>query len=92
MRFSLLGALQFNSEVRTLCSFFTGVCQQAVRHKFARLFDMASLLTVEDVNELQELHSELRTGRLLGEEMRKLLLSRVDFKVTQAELDMLLPA
>mmetsp|Transcript_13109 Transcript_13109/g.29816 ORF Transcript_13109/g.29816 Transcript_13109/m.29816 type:complete len:770 (-) Transcript_13109:150-2459(-) len=90
-RFTLLGALQFETEVRALCSFFTGVCEQAVRHKFARLFDMAGLLTLEDINELQELHSELRTGRLLGEEMRKLLTSRVDFAVTQAELDMLLP-
>ncbi|CAJ1359243.1 unnamed protein product [Effrenium voratum] len=85
-RFSLFGALQFESDVRAICSFFTSVSEQALRHKFARLFEMSSLLNLESVDELRELCSELKTWRLTDEEVRKLLLSRSDFEATEETL------
>jgi len=90
-RFTLYGALQFETDVRALCSFFTSVSEQALRHKFARLFEMSSLLNLESVAELRELYGEMRTWRLAPEEARKLLSSRVDFDATPAELQVLLP-
>merc|ERR1712187_1097585 len=86
-KFSLFGALQFESDVRALCSFFTGVSEQALRHKFARLFEMASLLSLESVEELRELYSESRSWRLTGEEVRKLVAARVDFRATEADFE-----
>eukprot|EP00434_Breviolum_minutum_P005397 symbB.v1.2.004759.t1/scaffold242.1/size254583/6 len=89
-RFSLFGALQFESDVRAICSFFTSVSEQALRHKFARLFEMSSLLNLESLEELRELCSELK-WRLAPDEVRKLLLSRSDFEATQEQIDYLLP-
>merc|ERR1712037_493107 len=68
--FSLFGALQFDSDVRALCSFFTSVSEQALRHKFARLFEMSSLLNLENIEELQELYGETKSWRLEIEEIR----------------------
>jgi len=91
-RFSLLGALQFESDVRVLCSFFTNVSEQALRHKFARLFEMASLLSLESVDELRELFSEVRNWKLAPDEIRKLIDCRVDFEASETELSLLLPS
>merc|ERR1719146_608521 len=88
-RFSLLGALQLDGEVRALCSFFTNLTEQAVRHKFARLFEMASFLNLESVEELREVHNELKAGHLTPEELKKLLGCRVDFHMTDADFEML---
>lgn len=90
-KFSLLGALQFESDVRVICSFFTNVSEQALRHKFARLFDMATLLSFESVEELREAFGELRNLKLSPAEMRKLMASRTDFDASAADLDLLLP-
>ncbi|CAE7728026.1 COG4 [Symbiodinium sp. CCMP2456] len=89
--FSLFGALQFESDVRAICSFFTSVSEQALRHKFARLFEMSSLLNLESLDELRELCSELRTWRLTPDEMQKLLQSRSDFEATEDQINYLLP-
>ncbi|CAE7684239.1 COG4 [Symbiodinium pilosum] len=89
--FSLFGALQFESDVRAICSFFTSVSEQALRHKFARLFEMSSLLNLESLDELRELCSDLRTWRLTSDEMQKLLQSRVDFEATEDQINYLLP-
>eukprot|EP00440_Ansanella_granifera_P043347 gb/GFBE01046988.1/.p1 GENE.gb/GFBE01046988.1/~~gb/GFBE01046988.1/.p1 ORF type:complete len:759 (+),score=195.53 gb/GFBE01046988.1/:1-2277(+) len=90
-KFSLFGALQFESDVRAICSFFTNVSEQALRHKFARLFEMSSLLNLESVEELREICSEIRTWRLSPDETRKLLASRSDFDATKEQIDRLLP-
>jgi hypothetical protein len=91
-KFSLFGALQFDTDVRALCSFFTSVSEQALRHKFARLLEMSTLLNLENAAELRELYSETRTWRLTADEIRKLLASRVDFDATEEELAVLLPS
>merc|ERR550537_336825 len=89
-RFSLFGALQFDTDVRALCSFFTNLSERALRHKFARLFEMSSLLNLESLAELQEFYGEMKNWRLQPEEIRKVLGLRVDFDLAEAERDMLL--
>eukprot|EP00415_Alexandrium_ostenfeldii_P001134 UN1134 len=91
-RFSLFGALQFESDIRALCSFFTNISEQVLRYKFARLFEMSSLLTLESASELCELYGETRSWRLAPDEARKLLLSRVDFDISEKDLDLILPS
>lgn len=91
-RFSLFGALQFESDIRSLCSFFTNISEQVLRHKFARLFEMSSLLTLESAAELRELYGETRSWRLAPDEARKLLLSRADFEISEKDLDLILPS
>jgi len=90
-RFSLMGALQFESDVRAICSFFTNVSEQALRHKFARLFEMSGLLNLENAEELRELSAEMRTWRLTPDEIRKLIMSRSDFDASEEQIDRLLP-
>jgi hypothetical protein len=86
-RFSLFGALQFESDVRAVCSFFTNISEQALRHKFARLFEMAGLLSLETLAELREHYSETRSWRLTGDEIRKLVAARIDFRATEADFE-----
>lgn len=90
-RFSLFGALQFDSDVRVICSFFTQVSEQALRHKFARLFEMSSLLNLETVDELREICGEMRSWRIEPDEIRTLIKARVDFPAREEELLLLLP-
>jgi hypothetical protein len=91
-RFTFFGALQFESDIRALCSFFTSVSEQALRHKFNRLFEMSSLLTLEGVEELREICGELRSWKLAPDEIRTLLEARTDFDATERDLNMLLPS
>jgi len=85
-RFSLFGALQFETDVRALCSFFTSVSEQALRHKFARLFEMSSILGLESAAELRELYGEQRSWRLTYDEVKKLIGARVDFDATEDDI------
>lgn len=71
--------------------FFTNLSERALRHKFARLFEMSSLLNLETLSELQEFYSEMKSWRLTPDEIRKVLALRVDFDVAEADRDMLLP-
>jgi len=91
-RFSLLGALQFDGDVRVLCSFFTSVSEQALRHMFARLFEMSSLLSLESLDELREVLAEVRSWKLTSEEIRRLVVSRTDLPATEAQLNLLIPS
>lgn len=91
-KFSLFGALQFESDVRALCSFFTNISDQVLRHKFARLFEMSSLLNLESATELREFYGEARSWRLAPDEARQLLRARVDFEVSEKDLDLILPS
>ncbi|KAF9596806.1 hypothetical protein IFM89_013592, partial [Coptis chinensis] len=51
-RFSQLGGLQLNRDVRALVSHFSSMTQRTVRDKFARLTQMATILNLEKVSEL----------------------------------------
>lgn len=87
--FTIFGALQLDTEVRALCSYFTTVSEQALRHKFARLLEMSSLLNLESISELKELCA-MSEWRLTHEEMHRLISSRTDFDATEAELKIIL--
>ena len=52
--FSRLGGLQFDREVRSLSSFLTSVTTWTIRDKFSRLQQMASILNMETLSEMEE--------------------------------------
>ena len=55
--FNRLGGLQFDKEVRGLSSFLTSVTSWSIRDKFSRLQQMAAILNIETVSEVEELSS-----------------------------------
>ncbi|KAF9590294.1 hypothetical protein IFM89_032302 [Coptis chinensis] len=82
-RFSQLGGLQLNRDVRALVSHFSSMTQRTVRDKFARLTQMATILNLEKVSELLDFWGENSgpmTWRLTPAEVRRVLGLRVDFK------------
>ncbi|XP_071736060.1 conserved oligomeric Golgi complex subunit 4-like [Rutidosis leptorrhynchoides] len=82
-RFSQLGGLQLDRDVRTLVSHFSGMTQRTVRDKFARLTQMATILNLEKVSEILDFWGENSgpmTWRLTPAEVRRVLGMRVDFK------------
>ncbi|KAL7605604.1 conserved oligomeric Golgi complex subunit 4 [Lactuca sativa] len=82
-RFSQLGGLQLDRDVRALVSHFSGMTQRTVRDKFARLTQMATILNLEKVSEILDFWGENSgpmTWRLTPAEVRRVLGMRVDFK------------
>ncbi|KAF9606686.1 hypothetical protein IFM89_027730 [Coptis chinensis] len=82
-RFSQLGGLQLDRDVRALVSHFSSMTQRTVRDKFARLTQMATILNLEKVSELLDFWGENSgpmTWRLTPAEVRRVLGLRVDFK------------
>ncbi|CAH9142781.1 unnamed protein product [Cuscuta epithymum] len=82
-RFSQLGGLQLDRDVRALVSYFSGMTQRTVRDKFARLTQMATILNLEKVSEILDFWGENSgpmTWRLTPGEVRRVLGLRVDFK------------
>ncbi|KAK1424995.1 hypothetical protein QVD17_20337 [Tagetes erecta] len=82
-RFSQLGGLQLDRDVRALVSHFSGMTQRTVRDKFARLTQMATILNLEKVSEILDFWGENAgpmTWRLTPAEVRRVLGMRVDFK------------
>lgn len=82
-RFSQLGGLQLDRDVRALVSHFSGMTQRTVRDKFARLTQTATILNLEKVSEILDFWGENSgpmTWRLTPAEVRRVLGMRVDFK------------
>lgn len=82
-RFSQLGGLQLDRDVRALVSYFSSITQRTVRDKFARLTQMATILNLEKVSEILDFWGENSgpmTWRLTPAEVRRVLGLRVDFK------------
>ncbi|XP_009778340.1 conserved oligomeric Golgi complex subunit 4 [Nicotiana sylvestris] len=82
-RFSQLGGLQLDRDVRALVSYFSNMTQRTVRDKFARLTQMATILNLEKVSEILDFWGENSgpmTWRLTPAEVRRVLSLRVDFK------------
>merc|ERR1719233_351237 len=75
--FSRLGGLQFDREVRSLSSFLTSVTTWTIRDKFSRLQQMAALLNMETISEMEEYSG---TNKLTPVEVRQILHLRTDFK------------
>lgn len=82
-RFSQLGGLQLDRDIRALVSYFSNMTQRTVRDKFARLTQMATILNLEKVSEILDFWGENSgpmTWRLTPAEVRRVLSLRVDFK------------
>lgn len=83
-RFSRLGGLLFDREVRSLVSYFTNVTTWSIRDKFSRLTQMAVVLNLESLSEVSDLcgSSELTnaSSKLTSAEIRQVLSLRLDFK------------
>jgi hypothetical protein len=63
-RVNQLGALQFDKDLMTISAHFSGIALRSVRDKFARLSQMANLLTTENMNEVNEIWGE-NSGSIL---------------------------
>ncbi|KAF3620654.1 Conserved oligomeric Golgi complex subunit 4 [Capsicum annuum] len=82
-RFSQIGGLQLDRDVRAIVSYFSSMTQRTVRDKFARLTQMATILNLEKVSEILDFWGENSgpmTWRFTPAEVRRVLSLRVDFK------------
>lgn len=82
-RFSPLGSLQLDRDIRALVNHFYSMTQRPVRDKFARLTQMTTVLNVEKVSEILDFWGEnsgTMTWRLTPAEVRRVLGLRIDFK------------
>ncbi|XP_078439743.1 conserved oligomeric Golgi complex subunit 4 [Wolffia australiana] len=82
-RFSPLGGLRLDRDVRALVNHFQAMAQRPVRDKFARLTQITTILNVESVSEILDFwgdNSGTMTWRLTPAEVRRVLSLRVDFK------------
>lgn len=88
-RFNQLGGLQLDRDVRTLVSSLADVTARSVRDKFARLSQIATILSLETVAEMKEFWSAdaAISWRLTETEVREVLSQRFDFD--QAEIALL---
>lgn len=76
--FSKFGGLQLDKEIRVLINYLTSLTSWSIREKFARLSQIAILLSLESLNELFEYwNSPLAiTWRLTPNEIREILKRR----------------
>lgn len=82
-RFSQLGGLQLDREVRALVNHFSEMSQKPVRDKFARLSQMTTILNFERVSEILDFWGENAghmTWLLTPADVRRVLGLRIDFK------------
>ncbi|PKU78327.1 conserved oligomeric Golgi complex subunit 4 [Dendrobium catenatum] len=82
-RFSQLGGLQLDREVRALVNHFSEMSQRPVRDKFARLSQMTTILNFERVSEIMDFWGENAghmTWLLTPADVRRVLGLRIDFK------------
>ena len=82
-KFSRLGGLLFDREVRSLVAYFTNVTTWSIRDKFSRLTQMATILNLESLSEVADLcnlDSASTGSKLTTTEVRQVLLLRTDFK------------
>ncbi|EER01495.1 conserved hypothetical protein, partial [Perkinsus marinus ATCC 50983] len=59
--FSMLGAIQFDQDIRRLLNYFTSISDLPIRRKFSRLLDMCTLLSLESLDEFHDLYSSTAT-------------------------------
>ncbi|XP_055299578.1 conserved oligomeric Golgi complex subunit 4 [Sitodiplosis mosellana] len=86
--FNRLGGLVLDQEVRALGSYLTAATSWSVRDKMIRLTQIATLLNLEKLSEVQEYlnpgeQEDRTTWRLTTSEVRTILALRVDFKMDE---------
>lgn len=80
-RFNQLGGLQLDRQVRQMVSSLAEASQRSVRDKFARLSQMATVLSLETAAEISEYWGEASdfSWRFSDSQIRAILSQRVDF-------------
>ena len=84
LKFTLYGSLQLDKDVRTISQYFTDLAPSeqvlVVKDKFKRLNHIAALLSVEQMEEVQEIwESEFKSGFSFSTGLvKKILLLRTD--------------
>ena len=89
-RFTALGALQLDQDVRRIITHFFQTSDAPVRQKFARLNDICTILNFESFDEFLEFYSpKMRSSgnrlRLDPSEIRQVLLLRIDFSKSKID-------
>ncbi|CAG5079522.1 Oidioi.mRNA.OKI2018_I69.PAR.g9273.t1.cds [Oikopleura dioica] len=82
-RFTRLGGLQFDRELRALVNFLTSVTSSTVRDRFAKLHQINTVLNLEQPQEVLEYYGSSSSGvtwRLSPSEVRDVLTRRIDFR------------
>ena len=82
-KFTRLGGLQFDRELRALVNFLTAVTTSTVRDRFARLHQINTVLNLEQPQEVLEYYGGKSSGvtwRLTPAEVRQVLQLRIDFR------------
>ena len=74
-KFSRLGGLQFDREIRSLVSFFASFCP-SMREKFAKINQMATILNLENVAEMNDFSENWKFNHA---EIKQILTLRSDF-------------
>lgn len=77
-----LGGIQLERDLRTILTYITSLTSWTVRDKFARIQQMALVLSVENVDELKDYcgASSSFTWRLSPNDVRRILRMRKDIK------------
>ncbi|KAK4879456.1 hypothetical protein RN001_007602 [Aquatica leii] len=82
--FNRLGGLVLDKEVRSLAGYLTSATTWSVRDKFTRLSQIATILNLERVTEINDYwgnHDGALTWRLTPTEVRTIMNLRIDFKL-----------
>lgn len=83
--FNQLGGVQLDKDLRALTGYLSSCTNWPVRDKFSRLMQIATLLTLETVNELFDYWGSSMMWRLTPTEIRRVLHLRNDFRTEDVE-------
>lgn len=86
--FTLLGAVQLETDIRALLSNLTQAFDRPLLSKFARLMEMVEVLCVASVEELQQLLDPLSMGKawkLSLKEIQNTMQRRIDLPISELE-------
>lgn len=83
--FNQLGGVQLDKDLRALTGYLSSCTNWPVRDKFSRLMQIATLLTLETVNELFDYWGSSMMWRLTPTEIRRVLRLRNDFRTEDVE-------
>jgi hypothetical protein len=83
--FNQLGGVQLDKDLRVLTGYLSSLTSWPVRDRFARLMQMATLLTLETVNELFDYWGGSMLWRLTPSEIRRVLHLRTEFRTEDVE-------
>lgn len=84
-QFNQLGGVQLDKDLRSFTSYLSSLTSWPVRDRFTRLMQIATLLTLETVNELFDYWGGSMLWRLTPTEVRRVLHLRTEFRTEDVE-------